>query len=69
MIEKQNKQAVAFARKVTGKYLKAIKCDTERDREVYCKSSTDYFNLTATITLVRIMFYVACGIMRLRTVI
>lgn len=44
MIEKQNKQAVAFARKVTGKYLKAIKCDTERDREVYCKSSTDYFN-------------------------
>ena len=44
MIEKQNKQAAAFAKKVTAKYLKAIKCDSERDREVYCKSSTDYFN-------------------------
>ncbi len=43
MIEKRNNKAMAFAKKVTEKYLKAIKCDTERDREVYCKSSTDYF--------------------------
>ncbi len=43
MIEKQNKKAMAFVKKVTGKYLKAIKCDTEHDREVYCKSSIDYF--------------------------
>ena len=43
MNEKQNKKAMAFAKKVTEKYLKAIKYDTERDREVYCKSSTDYF--------------------------
>ena len=42
MTEKHNKKLKDFGKKVTEKYLKAIKYDTEHARELYCKSSTDY---------------------------